>query len=73
LAEALLFADKINESIDCLTYNSKIETDDDISFMIPNPIEKSNDSINQNEGLNNQDIMNISNKSIFMKINLMID
>jgi hypothetical protein len=60
IAEALLYADKINESIDCLTFNSKIETDDDIAFTAPSIIEKTID-----EGLNIQEIMNSSNKSIF--------
>ncbi len=63
LAEALLYADNINESIESLNLNTKIETDDDISFLITNANEKSNGSNNQNEPLNIQEMMTSTNKS----------
>ena len=65
LAEALLYADNINESIESLNLNTKIETDDDISFLITNANEKSNGLNNQNESLNIQEMMTSSNKSKF--------
>ncbi len=65
LAEALLYADRINESIECLTLNSKIETDDDISFTTPTNLEKSNEINNPNDGLNNQEMITTTNKSNF--------
>ena len=45
LAEALLYSDKINDSIETLNLNTKIEAESDISFVASSILLASNQSM----------------------------
>ena len=68
LAEALLYSDKISDSIENLTINTKIETENDLSFIPaqlqnqqPNGTDSGQSQLT-NENLNEEKIRNLKSK-----------
>ncbi len=51
MAEALLYADKISDSIEHLNVNVRLETDEDISFVSTNSLKQDSDP---NQNLSNE-------------------
>ena len=49
LAEALLYSDKVNDSIEILNLNTKIEAESDISFVASSILLANNQSMGQSE------------------------
>ena len=62
LAEALLYSDKISDSIENLTINAKIESDNDLSFAPSQQLDSSQNHQYMSENINDDKIRFIKSK-----------